>query len=58
MAEKYPPVRFKRPAKDTLQERADALAKERGLDEMSIPAYVMEASQYFEDNRKKPQEDQ
>lgn len=54
MPEKYPPVRFKRPVKEQLQNRADALAKERGVGEIPIPAYVAEASQFFEDNRPKP----
>jgi hypothetical protein len=53
MAEKYPPVRFKADVKDLLQERATTLAKERGIDEMSLPQYIAEASQYFEDNRQK-----
>lgn len=53
MAEKYPPVRFKAEVKDLLQERADALAKERGGGELSLPAYIAEASQFFEENRKK-----
>ena len=55
MPEKYPPVRFKRPVKEMLQKRANALAKERGVDEIPLPAYVSEASQYFEDNRPKPE---
>ena len=55
MAEKYPPVRFKAEVKDLLQRRADTLAKERGTGEMSLPQYIAEASQYFEDNRKKPE---
>lgn len=53
MAEKYPPVRFKADLKETLQERAIALAKERGLDDMSLPQYIAEASQFFEENRVK-----
>lgn len=52
--EKYPPVRFKRPVKELLQKRASKLAHERGLDELPLPAYVSEASQFFEDNRPKP----
>jgi hypothetical protein len=53
--EKYPPVRFKRELKETLQGRADSLAKERGLgaEDISLPAYLAEASQFFEDNRPK-----
>ena len=57
MPEKYPPVRFKRPVKETLQKRAHQLATERGLDELPLPAYISEASQFFEDNRPKPNGD-
>jgi hypothetical protein len=53
MAEKYPPVRFKAEVKDLLQKRAETIAKERGGGELSLPAYIAEASQFFEDNRPK-----
>ena len=54
MPEKYPPIRFKAEAKQTLQDRADQLSKERGGADISLPAYIMEASQFFEENRPKP----
>lgn len=51
MSDEYPQVRFKRNIKEKLQQRADKLAKERGLDELPLPTYIAEASQFFEDNR-------
>lgn len=51
MPEKYPPVRFKAELRDTLQGRANDLALERGGGEISLPAYIAEASQFFEEHR-------
>lgn len=51
----YRPVRFPIVTHETLKERAAKLAQERGQQEVTLPSYLMEASQFFENNRAKPE---
>lgn len=48
---KSKPIRFVTPDYKTLDARRKALAKERGLTTLSLPAYIMEASKVFEEQR-------
>jgi hypothetical protein len=45
-------VRFRLRYWKRLKRRTDKLSKERGSDTIGMPAYLLETSEFFEDNRK------
>jgi hypothetical protein len=47
------PIRVQGDVHKVFTERAAALAAERGVPEIKLPAYLAEASKFFEDNRPK-----
>lgn len=47
------PIRVSKQAHTNYLVRAAILASERGLDKLSLPAYIAEASKFFEDHRPK-----
>lgn len=49
------PIRVQGDVHQTFTDRAAALAGERGVPEITLPAYLAEASKFFEDNRPKPE---
>lgn len=47
------PIRVQAEVHETFIKRAAALAAERGIPEIKLPAYLAEASKFFEDHRPK-----